>query len=154
MFAWSCRENCAVQLRKWWSSQFDKVLICTNPVSMLGLLVGDPCVSEWEAVLALGCSGVSAGSLFGCRLSLVLHWLLPGVGVGGACSLAVLVSTHVGQKALPVEKGWVGTGLMGTGGQRGCWGQGRHTVIRVRLEQAPGQCSDTLPLFSASDQGV
>lgn len=78
----------------------------------------------------------------------------PRGGAGGACCLAVLMSTLLGQKALPVEKGRVGTGLMGPGGRRGCWGQGRHTVIRVRLEQAPVQCSDTLPVFSPSDQGL
>lgn len=39
------------------------------------------------------------------------------------------------------------------GGRRGCWGQGRHTVIRVRLEQASGQCSDTLPVFPPPTRG-
>ena len=43
----------------------------------------------WEAVLALSRSGVSAGSLFRRRLSLVLHWLLPGVGPGSREGRAV-----------------------------------------------------------------
>lgn len=58
----------------------------------------------------------------------MLHWLLPGVGVGGACSLAVLMSTRSRQRAPPVEKG--GWALIAWE-QEGCWGQGRHTMIRL-----------------------
>ena len=73
-------------------------------------------------------------------------------GGSGGCLLSGCADVHPREaEGAPCGEGWVGTGRMGTGG---LLGTGQTHCDSVRLEQAPGQRSDTLPLFFPSDQGV
>lgn len=73
-------------------------------------------------------------------------------GGSGGCLLSGCADVHpLKAEGAPCGEGWVGTDRMGTGR---LLGTGQTHYDSVRLEQAPGQRSDKLPLFSPSNQRV
>lgn len=76
-------------------------------------------------------------------------------GRGGGCLLSGCADVHLlGTEGAPCGEGTCGHWSHGNRRAERLLGAGQTHMMRVRLEQVPGQRSDTLPLFSPSDQGV